>query len=612
MPTAHQRTLLQRHLGPALGLHTPPQQAPWLEAFTWQALPAGQTLMNEGDPAGAMYLVLSGRLRAWRRNEAGALQRVREVGRGEVVGEIGLYTQVPRSATLTAVRDTLLARLDEPAFQALLQQQPQAGVALTRQLIHRLQTQHRPPPPAPPVTVALLPITAGVDAPALAARLAQALAQATPSVRLKVIDASVVQQVLGAQAFDDGDALQALLDRWEAEHDHLLLVADAGPSPWSRRCRTQADEVLLLADADAPPVLHAHEATRPEAPAIPHGLDDVLLLLHPAQRRCPQGTAAWLARRPVGAHLHIRPELARDWARLARMLSRTARGLVLAGGGARGLAHLGVMQGLEERGLMPDAVGGTSIGAVMAALAAADQPVPTLVDVARQAFRGNPTGDVNWLPLLSLLKGERMRRAMAGALNRLFGAEPQIEDLWLPYFCLASNYSRASEQVLRQGPLSAALQASTAIPGALPPVVWQGDLLCDGGSFNNFPVDVMRAQHGVGWVMGVDLSPPLKPPLELQATPGPWALLRDRLRPRARRRYPLPTLTNYLLNVTVLYGQSRRDAARALTDLYFHPALARVGMLQWSRFDDIVAQGAAHAREVLASAPLAEPTAKHA
>jgi NTE family protein len=66
------------------------------------------------------------------------------------------------------------------------------------------------------------------------------------------------------------------------------------------------------------------------------------VLLHPADRRSPQGTRRWLDRRAVSGHVHVRPALERDLARLARLQSCTAVGLVLAGGGARGFAHLGV------------------------------------------------------------------------------------------------------------------------------------------------------------------------------------------------------------------------------------------------------------------------------
>jgi NTE family protein len=297
--------------------------------------------------------------------------------------------------------------------------------------------------------------------------------------------------------------------------------------------------------------------------------------------------------------VHIRPELERDMARLARIESRTAVGLVLAGGGARGFAHLGVYQALQEHGIEADFIGGTSMGAAMALLVAADQPMAQAQKITRRAFRINPTGDFNWLPLLSLISGRRQRRIVTEGVTELFGFEADIEDLWKNYYCIAANYSHAREQVLRSGPLIKAVLASMAIPGALPPVVIDGDLLCDGGTFNNFPVDVMRNVRGIGTVIGVDLNSRKPRRMDFDEVPGTWALLRDRLRPRAQQRYKLPSLPAYLLNVTILYSMSRQRHAQLQTDLYFNPPMDRVGLLEWKRFDQIVAQGYAHAVEVL-------------
>jgi len=323
------------------------------------------------------------------------------------------------------------------------------------------------------------------------------------------------------------------------------------------------------------------------------------VLLHPADLRCPSGTRAWLARRPVSDHLHIRPELERDMARLARVQSRTAVGLVLAGGGARGIAHLGVMRALQQRGIEIDYVGGTSIGAVMAVLAASDRQVEEVLPMARRAFKVNPTGDFNLLPLISLIAGKRLFKVIDTATRELLGRDADVEDLWKNYYCITSNYSQAREQVLTRGNLVKAVMASIAIPGALPPVLLGGDLLCDGGTFNNFPVDVMRGLRGVGRVIGVDLSFRKPRRIEHDTVPGTWALLRDKLRPRSRQRYRFPSLVSYLMNVTILYSTSRQRESQKLTDLYFNPPLERVGMLQWEKFDSIVEQGHAHGLQVL-------------
>ncbi|MBC7430452.1 MAG: patatin-like phospholipase family protein [Rubritepida sp.] len=360
------------------------------------------------------------------------------------------------------------------------------------------------------------------------------------------------------------------------------------------------DELYLLADADAPAVIHAIEDDCLLRRPARNDPAEILVLLHPAERRSPANTAAWLVRRPLADHLHLRPALPRDMARLARLISRTGVGLVLAGGGARGIAHLGVYRALQERGIEIDVVGGTSIGAVMAGYVATDRGVEAVMANARRVFASKPTGDFNFLPLLSLIKGRRLSGLVRNALHELTGLDNiRIEDTWKTYYCVSTNYSKASEHVMRGGSLHNAILASIAIPGALPPMIVDGDLLCDGGTFNNFPVDVMRGMRGVGRVIGVDLSFSKPRRIPHEQIPGTWALLRDRLRPRATRRYRLPTLAAYLMNVTVLYSVSRQRQSRKLTDVYMNPPLERVGMLQWNRFDQIVEQGYAHACEVL-------------
>ncbi|RZJ13486.1 MAG: cyclic nucleotide-binding domain-containing protein [Acidovorax sp.] len=603
--TASQNQLLTEHLRNFLhGIE--PEALEMLRAhLEWVEVPGGSTLMSQGEPGESMYLTVSGRLRAYVRSDDGAQRRVADMGRGQVIGEISLFTDAPRAATVVAVRDSVLVRLTKDVFKTLLASSAQVSIALTRQIIQRLQSGTTNVAALErPVAMGLLPVSGGVQLQDFGQSMARQLALIG---RVRVVDSATVDAELhepGIAQREGADAtanrrIAMLLDEIEARHDFVLLVADPEPTPWTRRVSRHCDELLLIADAQAEPAVHPIETECLLRRAPLAEAAEILVLLHPADTQCPRHTQRWLDRRPVADHLHIRPTLDRDMARLARIQSRTAVGLVLAGGGARGFAHLGVYRALREEGVEIDCVGGTSIGSVMAAYVASDQPLDAVMANARQAFRTNPTGDFNLLPLMSLIKGRRLRHILHEAVGQLVGFPAQVEDLWKNYYCVATNYSKASEHVVRRGSLAKSLLASISIPGALPPVVHEGDLLCDGGTFNNFPVDVMRGMRGVGTVIGVDLNFRKPRRIELDDVPTSWALLRDKLRPKAQRRYKLPSLASYLMQVTILYSMSRQRQSQQLTDLYFNPPLDRVGMLQWNRFEQIVQQGYTHGTQVL-------------
>lgn len=607
----YQEELLRQQLSRFLGILDAETINEVARRLYWVACAGGETLMSQGDPGDSLYMVLSGRVRVYVNNLI-----VREISRGEVVGEMSLFTSAPRSATLIAIRDTVLVRLDRPDFDHLLATKPEVSTALTKQIIHRLQTEHKAGVIDKPVTMALIPITDGTDIDNFARDFAGELKD---KGRVKLLDAAYYKALLGQvddtsgavgqDATERAHAVALALDEIESNHDYVLLVGEEFASEWTQLCSRHADEILLIADAQAPKQLHPTERryllNRPPRSEAA----EVLVLLHRTDTFMPSETSKWLARRPVADHVHIRPGLKKDLARLARIQSRTATGLVLAGGGAKGFAHLGVSRALSEHGLEVDFVGGTSIGAVMAAFVASDHPPDVINTIARKAFLKNPTSDFTFLPLISLFKGRKLREIVSGGAREAFGTNAHIEDLWKGYYCVATNYSTASEVVFHRGELVTSILCSISIPGALPPVIVAGDLMCDGGTFNNFPVDVMRQRRGVGTVIGVDLNTAKMKKIEAQHVPSPWQLLIDRLKPRTSRRYDLPSLAVLLIKTTILYSLSRQKQAKALTDVYFNPQLDKVGLLDWDAYDQVVEQGYIHAKEVLANLSTQAPNA---
>ncbi len=184
-----------------------------------------------------------------------------------------------------------------------------------------------------------------------------------------------------------------------------------------------------------------------------------------------------------------------------RTRKRPLIGLALGSGAARGMAHLGVLKVLEEAGLAPDIVAGTSIGALVGGMYAAGK-LDELTDVAlsldwKQVARY--LVEVSF-PRSGLIEGNKVT-----ALLSEIAGDIDLAELPLPFRAVATDIMSGEEVVVGDGPLVAAIRASIAVPGIFTPARRGDDLLVDGGLTNPVPVDVCRAL-GAERVIAVDLN----------------------------------------------------------------------------------------------------------
>ncbi len=561
-----------------------------VEAETqWTELRSGDTLFREGDAADALYVLVSGRLRVLVKGESGQDSLVAEIGRGEAVGEMALLTGGPRSATVVAVRDSRLVRLSQAAFERIVQRCPRAMLLVTRRLVQRLQrTTRAPRTKGSQVTFAVVPLDASVDAPALATALVAELSTAGSATL--VTRARAEEQMMGASADADRAArLTGWLDALEREFHHVVYLGDPSVPEWTDRAARQADCLLFLAPGHAAPGRDAAAMVQRSAQA-PAARE--LVLLHPAPFNPPRHTAAWLDATGARMHYHVRAGQRPDIARLARRLTGRGVGLALGGGGARGFAHIGVIQALLDAGIPIDAIGGTSMGAVLAAQYATGIGVAGMRALNRQHWIDqNPLKDKT-LPVVALLAGRRLDRM----IERMFG-DVQIEDLWTTFFCVSADLTRAEMRVHRRGPLGRAARASMSLPGIAIPVHDAGSMLVDGGLMNNVPADIMRELCGK--VVAVDVSPEkdLVISSPYPAAASGWRLL------WGRKATNLPSIGAILMRSVMLSSTRHQAAIAGDVDLYLHPPVERFGMFEWNALDALADTGYTCARESLASAP---------
>jgi NTE family protein len=555
----------------------------------WIEIAGGETLIKEGDEEIGVYFVISGRLRASVTDD-GQPRPTGEIARGETVGEISVLTGEPHAATVTAIRDSLLAYADRAAFEELWRQHPEIPVHMARVVINRTKRSAERKRASRPATICLAAVTGGVDLHELGGRLLALLDRW--GVATMETSSSITER-FGAGAaeagHDDSDLHHKVtmwLDDVEFWNDYLLLVADDGDSEWTRRCLRHADEVLLFGRADAPVALHPLEERLCMGERSVTGARQVLVLLHDEGLARPSGTAAWLDRRPVDTHLHIRPSLPRDMARLARIVSGNAIGLVLGGGGARGFAHLGVLQALEEVGVPIDMIGGTSIGAPIALLPAQGRSAAEALEIVAHGFRSlldyTP-------PVASFLAGRRIT-----ATIERHAASWDIEDLWLPYFCMSTSLTTARAVAHERGNLARAVRASVSIPGVLVPVSDNNELLVDGGVLNNLPMDVMREMNPFGTVIAIDVVSPRGIPARAAYRPSVsgWRLLLDRILPGGKAKR-VPGIAATILQSTIVGASlARRQMLKdKLADLYLNIHVRGVSLLDFKKVRDVAAIG---------------------
>ncbi|KAJ2847992.1 phosphatidylcholine and lysophosphatidylcholine phospholipase, partial [Coemansia brasiliensis] len=545
-------------------------------ALDWVQVKASQMVYRQGESSDAVFVVLSGRLRAFLEMPEGGVSILAEYGQSQSVGEPNLLLNEPCKYNLHAIRDTELVRIPRALFRALMRSAPPLTFHLSQTLAVRtaqslqmqhqfnieLQTQSHQSSPGKIAgleaglrshnrnlkSIALIPIDAHVPIHAFAEQLEAALSSIAGRVAL--LDHTAMSRVLGRHAFSRIARLKIV--SWIAELEQscrlLLHVADGGVgSAWTRHCVRHSDFVLLVGVGDGDPRVGEYERL---LLALKTTARKELVLLHES-RACTTGvTREWLKRRPwVHAHHHIQmpmrdyggfdldtsaeapesgsrmsmvfaearsllsqsivqpsqrilPGLANsglhrirtslgkyyrrlthskqftpatyrghrsDFARLARYLCGKSVGVVLSGGGARGIALLGVLQAFEEAGIPVDMVGGTSIGAFISGLYARN-PDSVAIHGPLKAFSRRMSSMWRFLldityPILAYTSGREFNRAIWKVFK-----DSEIEDLWLPFYCMTANITQSRSEVHTTGLLWRVVRASMSLGGFVPPL----------------------------------------------------------------------------------------------------------------------------------------------
>lgn len=530
----------------------------------------GEVLFYRGDPSDAVYLLITGVLSNFLINKNEQSVLISHVESGQTVGESGVLSNEPRMLTVKASEPCVLGRIPADSFRKLCAKYPGIFENIFKLIInHSQQTMNLIADEYITHWHVIVPVNDQV-----------------PRQQVKMLlEAEVKNQAnLLFIECDNLEQIKRLVNIPKRSHTYIVVILTSQSLLLPLARRLKIDKIYLLANAQ-------------KKADLDKGLIDVLNLLRQeslcsyhlillySEHNKPANTALWLEKTRFSSHFHIKLNQAKDFQRLLRFICDKSTALVLGGGGAKGWLHIGLLKALTEKKIEIDAIGGTSIGAIVGACFLISKNIEELIETSvfltKAYSKIIKAGNLTW-PLLSVFSPQ----VVYTALQDLF-REQKIEDLSLPFFCISSDLSSRTQCIHQQGEIISRLFASNSIPGILPPQLINGHLHYDGGLINNLPVDVMRELVGNNsTIIASSLESGLANSKTFDFPPSMnfWQYLLILVNKKKRNAYPelLESITE-----AMLLGSSVREEQNKLSaNILINPNLANFSTYYLKRADN--------------------------
>ena len=529
----------------------------------------GEALVRQGDDADALYFVESGRFRI----VVNKMRIVAHIEAGEAVGELAFFAGGKRTADVIATRDSTVREVSREAFDKIAALYPELNVAMLKLVSERLAVataRTSSISSSIPRVIAILPAGTSKLPEGFLARLASAFeAVVAPDMPVIPIDRATSEAA-------DAQEYQSWLAEQEAKGAYVLIDG-SGPDDWGQMVCRNADALVMVArPGQTDPEPNAMEVAAMRWIAEPQR---TLLLLRTSADKLISKSGEWIDPRSPKLHHHVALDNDTDFTKIARFMTGRAVGVVLAGGGALGCAHLGVIKALRRANIPIDFIGGASAGAAMGGAIARGMTVDETLDQMEAMFIHAKAMKRLTLPIYSLLDPT----VFDSELRTRYGTR-DIADQPINFFGVSTNLSTNGLHIHRRGPLWECVRASGSLPTILPPFIDKnGNILVDGGVLDNVPVKVM---HGLK--SGPNIVVSLGDPHEIWRTDvayddirGRWSLLRDVIM-RRKREIEFPSIVEIMSRSMVV--ASRMASKEMLGDqdiLVNPPIIANMQILDW-------------------------------
>jgi len=522
----------------------------------------GDSLVIEGEPSNALYIVLYG---AFEVRPKGSSFPIAQIRAGEIIGEIGFFAGTPRSATVKAIRDSMVLEFNRKSYEKVVRHSHSIQEVMLMALARRLNTTiSKLAPREKPFLARTIAVVQGGNNP-IPDIFFKKLKNALDAAGAFTVDRETIEKRFG-DLIPDRDDVRRWLNMLEWENSLLAYIADPGLTDWTCKCLRQADQVVIIVQGDAPgdslnPVesltcdLYPSTARR-------------LVRLYDKRSSVVSGTSAWLSRINVHLHHHLSLEDDEDFLTLVRFFTGRAVGFVAGGGGAFGTAHLGIYKAFLECGIKFDIFIGTSVGAAISAGLAMRLAPDRINECINDIFVVSRSFKRPTLPKYALLD----HKAFDASLARNYGAEVQIEDCWHPFLAVTTNLSRQQMELIKSGQVWKAVRSSAAIPGVLPPVFTDdGMMLVDGGLMDNAPLAPLKSfKEGPNLIVHFGRKEKQHFQCRYEDIPGRWEIISSLLNPFKRRHLPrAPGVASVL--VRSIMAHQRYELSAETEDIVLQP-----------------------------------------
>lgn len=518
--------------------------------------PKGTVVFRQGDPCDAIFLIISGRCESRRHNGNGSDEIEEVSGPGDTLGDSEFLNEEPCRSTVKVVTDCVMLRLPGAALRELFKRKPSFAGRFSQTVMDRLKL-HRQLRDGHPGrvrrVVSLISLAARSDDGVVARQLAAALhavsqsdvllvnLEPTPE-KVALKDWTVVESKLNGR-FCYRDNLQKnekgffelrisvtgevhepaymapMLSHFGQHFEYVILrVSPRIPTPSSLECMVQSDITYVLLEPTTENLYEFQLLLKQLRDQNNGDGSQVKPILYLEQNL--SGTDFSETLRHIGHPVHsfvrgfplagstggiARPgNFARHLMGLAREIGRCRVGLALSSGGAKGLAHIGVIQVLEENGIDVDIVAGSSMGAYVGSVWCNGFDGQACEKIARETEQR--WGLLKLIePALPPRQGFLKSGRVLKRLRRSIG-DSRFSDLIRPLRVVATHLDTLERAVFSTGEVARAVEASIAIPGICVPVVLDGETYIDGGIADPLPVDVLR-EMGIERVIAVNTIP---------------------------------------------------------------------------------------------------------